>query len=110
LGRTVQETLECVTSTEFLEWQAFEAIESNQFHREDYFLAQIAAEVCRSRVKNPSRIKDSDFLIKFQTRKPRKLSEEDLKNRVESSKAKWLGAVMGTKPRKPPKPKKPKTQ
>jgi hypothetical protein len=43
-------------------------IEPNLFHREDWFAAQIAKEVQRSRVNNVNdwkQYKDSDFLIPF---------------------------------------------
>lgn len=47
--------------------------EPNWFHREDFYMAQIAAEIRRVRggfKKNPPRIKNTDCLIKFEPKKP----------------------------------------
>jgi hypothetical protein len=46
------------------------------FHREDFFLAQIAAEVRRSYVKNPSKVSAKEFLLEFSTKKPTPLNSE----------------------------------
>lgn len=56
------------TSSEFLEWCQYLDSKQNEFHREDYFFAQIAAEVRRGLVKDPASIRVEDFLIKFEPR------------------------------------------
>ena len=62
----LQELQNKTTSTEFLEWVIYlRDIEPNEFHREDWYAAQIAQEVCRTRVKKPSTIKTDRFILKF---------------------------------------------
>jgi len=64
--------------------------EINDFHREDYFLAQIAAEIRRSYVKNPKAVQLKTFLHKFKVR-----AETVLESSIERSKAFWK-ATTGT--------------
>ena len=54
-----------MTHTEFLEWLEFLQWEEKQHVKCDYYMAQIAAEVRRSNVKSPGRIKVQDFLFKW---------------------------------------------
>lgn len=49
------------------------------FHREDYFLAQIAAEVKRSWVKNPEKVSAKEFLLKFSTEQPSPIRDKQAK-------------------------------
>ena len=52
--------------------------EPNHFHREDYYLAQIAVEIARSHAKNPKRIKLEDGLLKFgESKKDKKLGAKE---------------------------------
>lgn len=71
--------------------------EVNDFHREDYYLAQIACEVRRSYVKHPGRVKLKDFLIKFESRKP------DTRPSLQESKQFWFSALGLDKDGKPKK-------
>ena len=67
--RCQQET----TSTQFLDWLAYLEWDVNSFHREDWFLAQIAKEVRRTILKDPNKdLKWSPFLIKFTSKKESK--------------------------------------
>jgi len=63
----LQEFQEKTTSTEFLEWVQFFEMEANFFHREDFYWAQIAAEIRKSYVdsKYANKVKTDDMLIKF---------------------------------------------
>jgi len=61
-----------ITSSEFMDWIAYLDDDANRFHREDYFLAQIAAEIRRSFVKDPMSVKLSPFLLKFGKKEERK--------------------------------------
>jgi hypothetical protein len=76
----------------------------NAHRREDYYLAQIAAEIRRVLRKNPAAVKLEHFLLKFKgggdNHKP--LSEVDKKQRVAWSKARWTALVFRTRPRDPP--------
>ncbi len=86
-----------MSSTEFLEWVVYLNEDVNAFHREDYFLASIAAEVRCSYVKEPKRVKLSDFLIKFKEKVKRK--KVSIKERTKRSKAFW-GTITGLTKRK----------
>lgn len=65
--------------------------EINDFHREDYFWAQIAAEVRRSYVKTPKAVKDKSFMHRFTTSAKQKVAAT-----MDQSKAYWK-AVTGYK-------------
>lgn len=80
---------ELTTATEFVEWIAYLDMDVNAFHREDYYLAQIAAEVRRGRVKDPSRVRTEDLLIKFKFRS----GWATPANNLETSKSFWLGSL-----------------
>jgi hypothetical protein len=72
----------------------------NTFHRIDYYLAQIAAEVRRTYVKHPKRVKLSDFLLKFRFRGGGRRSERMSKEeRTKVAKRFWFG-VLGLKQRR----------
>lgn len=57
--------MEKTTSSEFIEWMAFLDLERNQTSKEDYYLAQVAAEVRRSFVKSPQSVHVKDFILSF---------------------------------------------
>ena len=67
-------------------------MEKNMFHREDYYLAQIAMEVRRSFVKHPERLKLEPFMIQFE-------SKARPKSTMVNSKAFWR-ALIGIKGKK----------
>ena len=59
--------------------------------KEDYYFAQIAAEIRRSMVKNPERVKIESFLMKFVKKvRPKKLS---IKERTKQAKA-FFGVIL----------------
>ncbi len=60
--RCQQET----TSTEFLDWMEYLKQDVNAFHREDYFLANIARYICVSFAKDSKKVpKLERFLLRF---------------------------------------------
>jgi hypothetical protein len=61
----VGELKERITSSEFVEWHHYLEQDVNAFHREDYFLAQVAAEIRRTIVRKPQNVKVADLLLKF---------------------------------------------
>lgn len=89
LQRLQQET----TSTEFVKWIEYLQQDLDITRREDYYLAQIAAEVRRGNVKRPEKIKLKDFILKFGGRK-RKKRKMSLKERARVSKS-WWRALLG---------------
>lgn len=53
-----------MTYTEFLEWLEFLRWEEDRHTKSDYYMAQVAAEIRRSNVKNPRKVRVQDFLLK----------------------------------------------
>lgn len=72
-----------------MEWSRFLEHEVNEFHREDYYLAQIAREIRRTVVKNPSAVKVEDFILKYQLPG----GKAGTPSPAADSKAFWLGAL-----------------
>ena len=70
-----------------MEWQAYFEWEQNEHSKQDYYLAQIAAEVRRTMVKKPSQVKVADSLLKFKTTK------EVHATNLSASKAFWFAGV-----------------
>lgn len=93
------------TVSEFYEWAVF--LREHQ-SREDYYWAQIAAEICKTRVKDPNAVKTEHFLIKFKapdskdssTFDPSKLSPEEQKayrkKLSQEGLAIWRGIAKGS--------------
>jgi len=95
---SVDRVQEETTSTQFIQWAEFLDRDVNAFHREDYFLAHLIAEVRRSYVKNPKSVKEETFMLKFEDEKDvEKKKEEALQDKAEKSKKSWLGWLKGTK-------------
>lgn len=92
LQRCQQET----TSSEFVKWMAYLERDANAFHRQDYYLAQIALEVRRIFAKHPNKMNLDDFILKFE--QERKKIEKQTSN-VEERSAKmlnyWKSVVEG---------------
>lgn len=73
--------------------------DANAFHRENYYWAQIAAEIRRSFCKNPKRVKVEDFLLKFKNKVMKKKITK--KERTKIAKAFWSALTsMSFKPKK----------
>jgi hypothetical protein len=89
------------TSSEFTDWQEYIRWEASKgFHRADYYLAQIAAEVVKNRLKDPSKVSLKDFMIPFSFKSDHtpeanatEMSEDERKSRIAQvsawAKAKW---------------------
>lgn len=90
------------TSREFLEWMEYlDKEEWQKHHREDFYLAQIAMEVARTRVRNPGSLKAENYLLKFVTRgeAAAPVSQEEVEERTAMSKGKWFTLTgVGRKP------------
>ena len=77
-------------SREFVSWTVFLNREAKEPRREDYYLAQIAAEVRRSRVKNPRSVRVEQLLLRFTTSPG---PPPDAETRTRRSKAFWLSGL-----------------
>lgn len=85
---SVQRCQEETTSTEFLDWLEYLDWDVNAFHRENWYLAQIAQEVRRTISKSPEKVEIDGFLRKFVIKKVSKKSTR--KEAAEKSKRRWL--------------------
>ena len=98
LGITLQEVQAKTSSTELPLWCAYlrmkkeEEFESHS--KTEYYYACILAEIRRTFVKNPQKIKWKDFLLKFDLKNPKKAPKVDPEARMEKSKASWK-AILG---------------
>jgi len=92
---SVQRCQQETTSTEFLDWMEYLEQDVNGFHREDYFLANIAKEICQVRemfAKKPKSMKLEWFLQKFTSKKEKKAVKSLTKEEAaEKAKRPWLG-------------------
>ena len=73
-------------------WLEYLDAEVNGFHREDYYMAQIAAEVRRGHVKNPKKVKVEDMVLKFTTNEKCKQKKQK-KSNILASKNFWLTSL-----------------
>ncbi len=93
LDRVQEET----SSSQFVEWKEFlrQKKESEFFTnaKEDYYWAQIAAEIRRSFVKHPNKVRLSEFLLKFRKTQGPGKKKMSIKERTKAAKAYW-GAVF----------------
>lgn len=91
LRRVKRET----TSREFVRWKVLMDQEWDEPTRMELYLAQVATEIHRTRVKNPKHIKMEDKILKFQRKKKVSLEEIDPEERMARSKAHWYGFLGG---------------
>ncbi len=96
---SLQRVMEETTSSEFVDWKEYLLQEMEEkFHvleKQDYYLAQIAAEVRRSMVKKPERIRTSSFLLKFRRQRRKKEGKKlSIKERTKRAKGFW-SVVLG---------------
>lgn len=102
LGRTVQEAQVSLTSTEFLKWIWYlNWSDTEEFRRQDYYLAQIAAQIERGQVKHPSRVTVQSKILSFTSTK----RTEDKAAKIHTSKNFWLGSMGVRGKRKLPPPR-----
>ena len=92
----VEELAERITYREFEAWLEFLKWELNYHTKLDHYLAAIIAEVRRSYVKDPKKVKLEDLLLRF----------EDENTPKQDSKSVWM-SLVGLKARKPPTRKTP---
>jgi hypothetical protein len=85
--------VKCKTSvSEFALWMEFLDREDYSFP-ERYYLAMIAAEVRRSYVKEPKKVKVKDFLLKLRPVQEKKESVQERGNRTKSFFLRMTGLV-----------------
>lgn len=100
---SVQKAQYEITSSEFLEWIAYLDLEEEMLKKEDYYFANIAAEVRRSWVQDKQKVDVNSFLMKWkrkEIKKKKPMSKEEI---TKSHKTFWgviLNVVKGNKENK----------
>lgn len=93
LGRTVPEAQASLSSTDFLKWCWFLGWkETEEFNRQDYYLAQISSDISRIFASKPQRITIESQMLKFTDQQAPQTSE----HRIQNSKNYWMG-ICGAK-------------
>ncbi len=82
-----------MTYSDYVEWMEYLDMDIEMFHREDAYLAQIAAEIRRGNVKHPKQVKLEDFLRPVRLKTPAQTSTRTPQQRLSASKQAWLGAL-----------------
>ena len=97
----VEELADRISYREFLSWLDYLKWEENFHSKQDYYLAQIAATMIKTVVKDQTKVKTNDYLIEFLA--PGEKAKKD-------SKSVWMGLFgFGKKRLKPlPRPRKKK--
>ncbi len=80
-----------MTHRQFLAWTVWLDEELSRPSRSDMYAMQTAMEIRRANVKNPKKVKFSDFHIRFKKEAPSKLTREQV---AAQSKARW-GMALG---------------
>lgn len=88
------------TSKEFVLWAEWlkqkKEKDITEHGKMDYYMAQIAAEVRRSFVKHPNKVRAKDFLMKFELKNPVSKNEENV-DKMARSKTFWSMLLSGRK-------------
>lgn len=102
-GRSIQETQDSVTSTEFVEWMMFEQMRMEQPTRDQYYLSRLALEIRAIFHKSPGTLKIEDFLLKFGSAK-KETEGADPQSELAKSKSAWASwaARFGFRKREKP--------
>jgi hypothetical protein len=88
-----------MTSMEFIDWIAYLDEEPNFFHRGDYYLAMIAAEIRRANCTKPEKVKIKDFILDFGRGKEQDETTLDIEARSKLDKEFFM-RVFGIKDKK----------
>jgi len=94
---SLQETKSRISSSEFSLWKVYLQTEHQRFHREDYLFAMLAAEVRRTVVKHPQKVKLEHFLLDFGGKEEKDKPKMTNKQKSDMSKSMWL-SVVGLNP------------
>lgn len=84
---TVEELRDKITYSEFCEWIEFLVLEQKRNTKDQWYYAQIAAEIRRGYVTTPNKVHTEDFILKFAS------ELEDPEVKMQASKSAWGMAV-----------------
>lgn len=82
-----------MTHREFLVRMAWIENDMERPSREDWYLMQIAAEILRDRVKDPSKVKLEDMRLRFANPNPPPVTRQEA---ADKSRSRWCG-MLGVK-------------
>ena len=82
----VAELKDRISYREFIDWLTFLQLEEERQTKQDYYLAQVAAEIRRGHVKNPKTVKTKDFLLEMKR-------QTEGQQQAEKSKSVWMGVL-----------------
>lgn len=87
------------SSSQFILWMEYLDWDSNAFDKQNYYLAQIAAEVRRSYIAKGAKVKIEDFILDFKRKDetPRPLSEQQATDRMKKMFFAATGLTGGAK-------------
>ena len=91
LSMPVQQVKQMTSSSDFINWMVYLEEEPNKFNALYFYLAQIAAEVRRSFIKHPDKVKTKNFIIKFIKIVDKKSSNVKKAKQSKSTWLRWLG-------------------
>ena len=92
MKKSIQEAKAVIPSMEFTQWMLYLEMEEERHTKQDYYLAQIAAEVRRPNIKNPSKLQVEDMLLKFEKR-DRMKKEVSVETMTANHKQFWMASV-----------------
>lgn len=95
LGMSLRRVKRETRSREFVRWKVLMDREWDEPTRLEHYLAQIAAEIHRTRVKNPKRIKTESKILKFERKVKINLEDMDPEERMARSKSHWYTFLGG---------------
>ncbi|QDP54891.1 MAG: hypothetical protein Unbinned3891contig1000_89 [Prokaryotic dsDNA virus sp.] len=78
-------------------WNKFLDKHETRLTADQNYLAQIAAEVCRSRVAKPKQVKMKQFILEFKD--PVANVPQGVEDKMSKSKSVWFGALGLNKPK-----------
>lgn len=99
MGIPVGELRKRLTYGDYLDYRLALELELNQPSRSDLYLAQIAAEVRRTAVRTPSRVKIKDMVLKMDL--PSEAKYETAEQYSQRAKNIWRARLAPFKKRKP---------
>lgn len=92
IGCSKREAKLRVGSSELADWRVFLHREANAFNPLFYYLAQIAAEVRRTKAGKRARgIKIKDFILKFTSSTPTPAKPKSREEATKLAQARWFG-------------------
>jgi len=95
---SLQEAQAKTSSSEMVLWNHYLRMKKEEefetHEKVEYYYACILAEIRMTMVKHPNQVKWKDFLLKFDTKNPKKGSNMDYESRMKKSKGAWK-AILG---------------